>query len=152
MRETAFVLALLCATASLTQAQSDPDSDVPSKIVALEKAWNQAYKLGDRKALDGILDDQIVLINDDGSVQTKSEFLASVKKANSGSSSQDQQVAPESISVRVFGNTAVATGVFRAKGVGGGKPYVRRERFVDTWLLKNGKWVCVATNATPVLH
>jgi hypothetical protein len=29
---------------------------------------------------------------------------------------------------------------------------VRRERFVDTWVYKSGKWVCVATNATPVLH
>jgi ketosteroid isomerase-like protein len=68
------------------------------------------------------------------------------------SNSQEQQVAPESMSVRVFGNTAVATGVFRAKGVEGGKSYVRRERFVDTWIFKEGKWVCVATNAVPVLH
>jgi hypothetical protein len=29
---------------------------------------------------------------------------------------------------------------------------VRRERFVDTWIFKEGKWVCIATNATPVLH
>jgi hypothetical protein len=32
-------------------------------IIPLQKAWNQAYKLGDRQALDTILDDQIVLIN-----------------------------------------------------------------------------------------
>ena len=37
-------------------------------------------------------------------------------------------------------------------GVEKGKIYVRRERVVDTWIFKNGKWVCVATNATPVLH
>src|SRR6266849_4821701 len=88
------------------------------------------------------------VINDDGSVQTKAEFLASVTASNS----QEQQVAPESMSVRVFGNTAIATGVFRAKGGENGKPYVRRERFVDTWVYKGGKWVCVATDATPVLH
>ena len=45
-----------------------------------------------------------------------------------------------------------STGVFRAKGVEAGKPYVRRERFVDTWIYKGGNWVCVATNATPVLR
>ena len=56
------------------------------------------------------------------------------------------------MTVHVFGNTAISTGVFRAKGVEKGKSYVRRERFVDTWIFKNGKWVCVATNATPVLH
>jgi ketosteroid isomerase-like protein len=117
-------------------------------VIALEKAWNQAYKMGDARALDEILDDQIVLINDDGSVQTKTEFLKSVKKTDS----QEQQVAPESMKVHVFGNTAIATGVFRAKGVEDGKAYMRRERFVDTWVNKDGKWVCVATNATPVLH
>jgi hypothetical protein len=51
-----------------------------------------------------------VLINDDGTAQTKGEFLASVTKSNA----QQQQVAPESMSVQVFGNTAISTGVFRA--------------------------------------
>jgi ketosteroid isomerase-like protein len=148
MRMTGFLLVFVCVTALFVPAQNDTSSGVQSKIIALEKAWNQAYKLGDTRALDDILDDQIVLINDDGSVQSKAEFLASVQPAKS----QEQQVAPESMSVRVFGTTAIATGVFRAKGVEAGKPYVRRERFVDTWVNKGGKWVCVATNATPVLH
>jgi ketosteroid isomerase-like protein len=144
---TGFFLVFACATATFVLAQ-DADPGVQSKIIALEKAWNQAYKLGDVRALDTLLDDQIVLINDDGTVQTKTEFLAGVKP----SKSQEQQVAPESMSVHVFGNTAIATGVFRAKGVEGGKSYVRRERFVDTWVFVASKWVCVATNATPVTH
>jgi ketosteroid isomerase-like protein len=148
MRLIGFLSALVCAAALLVPAQDNTSAGVQSKIIALEKAWNQAYKLGDTRALDDILDDQVVLINDDGTVQTKAEFLASVKPAKS----QEQQVAPESITVHVFGSTAVATGVFRAKGVEAGKPYMRRERFVDTWVYKGGKWVCVATNATPVLH
>lgn len=146
-----FVLKLLVlllisffAVPALTLAQDD--SAVRGKIVALEKAWNQAYKAGDTRALGDLLDDNIVLINDDGSSQTKKEFLDSVKATNS----QEQQVAPESLTVHVFGNTAVATGVFRATGVDNGKHYSRRERFVDTWVLKNGRWVCVATNATPI--
>jgi ketosteroid isomerase-like protein len=150
MRLTGFLMAIVCATAALAPAQDDTNAAVRSKIIALEKAWNQAYKAGDTRALDSILDNEVVLINDDGSVQSKAEFLASVKSSNNNS--QEQQVSPESMSVHVFGNTAISTGVFRAKGVQGGKPYVRRERFVDTWLYKNGKWVCVATNATPILH
>ena len=148
MRMTGFLLVFVCATALFVPAQNDTSSGVQSKIIALEKAWNQAYKLGDTRALDDILDDQIVLINDDGSVQSKAEFLASVQPAKS----QEQQVAPESMNVRVFGNTVIATGVFRAKGVEAGKPYLRRERFVDTWVNKGSRWLCVATNATPVIH
>jgi ketosteroid isomerase-like protein len=150
MRLGACLMIVVCTTAVFVRAQDTSDSAVRSKIIALEKAWNQAYKAGDTRALDSILDNEIVLINDDGSVQSKVEFLASVKATNNNS--QEQQVSPESMSVHVFGNTAVATGVFRAKGVEGGKSYVRRERFVDTWIYKNGNWVCVATNATPVLH
>ena len=150
MRLSASLMIVVCTTTLLVRAQDTAESSVRSRIIALEKAWNQAYKAGDTRALDSILDNEIVLINDDGSVQSKAEFLASVKATNNNS--QEQQVSPESMSVHVFDNTAVATGVFRAKGVEGKKSYVRRERFVDTWVYKNGKWMCVATNATPVLH
>lgn len=150
MRLSALLMIVVCSTVLFVRAQDNSDSAVRSKIVALEKAWNQAYKAKDTRALDAILDNEIVLINDDGSTQSKAEFLASVKSSNNNS--QEQQVSPESMSVHVFGNTAIATGVFRAKGVEGGKSYVRRERFVDTWIYKNGNWVCVATNATPVVH
>lgn len=150
MRRIAFLMIVLCSTALFVRAQDSSDSAVRSNIIALEKAWNQAYKAGDIRALDSILNNEIVLINEDGSVQNKAEFLADVKATNNNS--QEQQVSPESMSVHVFGNAAVATGVFRAKGVEGGKSYVRRERFVDTWIYRNGAWVCVATNATPVLQ
>lgn len=141
-------LTFLCATAPYIVAQDTTDAATQTKIIALEKAWNQAYKIGDTRALDEILDKNIVLINDDGSVQTKAEFLASVHATNS----QEQQVSPETIHVRVYGDVAIASGVMRVKGTEGGKSYVRREQFVDTWLYKAGKWVCIATNATPVLH
>jgi ketosteroid isomerase-like protein len=143
---------ILCSLIGLalyatSTAQDTSDAGVQSKIVALEKAWNQAYKIGDAKALDELLDKSIVLINDDGSVQSKADFLASVHAANS----QEQQVAPESMKVHVFGNVAVASGVMRVKGVEGGKSYTRREQFVDTWIFKAGRWVCIATDATPIL-
>ena len=150
MKVSACLIIVVCMTALPVGAQDNSESAVRSKIIALEKAWNQAYKAGDIRALDSILDKEIVLINDDGSVQSKADFLGSIKAT--ANNSQEQQVSPESMSVHVFGNTAISTGVFRAKGVEGGKSYVRRERFVDTWLYKNGKWVCVASNATPVLH
>ena len=152
MKSASFLVVLLCATALVAPGQDTSDSATKSKIAALEGAWNQAYKSGDAKALDALLDNAIVLVNDDGSMQTKAEFLAGVKPSASQAGSQEQQVAPESMSVRVFGNTAIATGIFRAKGMEGKKSYVRRERFIDTWIYKDGRWTCVATDATPILH
>ena len=152
MKLAYMLVIIVSVTAADVFAQSDSDSAVRSKVIALEQLWNQAYKSGDTKALDSILDEAIVLVNDDGSVQSKAEFLASVKSSAPLSTAQQQQVSPESLSVRVFGDVAIATGVMRVKGFGAGKPYSRRERFVDTWLLKHGTWVCVGTEATPVLH
>jgi len=145
----ASLLLLISAFLVPVSAQDDPNSAVVSKIIAMEKAWNQAYKLRDTKAIEALLDDSMVLVNDDGSLQSKAVFLAGVRASKP---SDEEQVTPESIAVHVFGNVAVATGVFRAKGVEGGKPFVRRERFADTWVNKNGTWVCVSASATPVTH
>jgi ketosteroid isomerase-like protein len=148
MRFTALLTSVVCAASFVVLAQDDSDRATQSKIVALEKAWNQAYKFADRKALDQLLDDDLVLVNDDGSVQSKGEFLASIKKSNS----QEQQVTPESITVHIYGNAATATGVFRASGTDAGKHYIKRERFLDTWVYKDGKWRCATAAAITVLH
>jgi len=152
VKQACIVLLAVCAASVCARAQTDAEAATKSKIVALEQSWNQAYKSGDTKALDSILDDAIVLVNDDGSMQNKAEFLSSVKSSKAEPTAQQQQVAPEAFSVHVHGNVAIATGVMRVKGIEGGKSYTRRERFVDTWLLKNGTWVCIGTDATPVLR
>ncbi len=84
-----WILALACATAALIAAQDD-DATARAQVLGLEKTWNQAYKSGDTKALAAILDNSLVLVEDDGSLKTKSEFLATVK----ASTGNQEQVAP----------------------------------------------------------
>jgi ketosteroid isomerase-like protein len=144
----ALTVALLVSSTAVPASAQDHDAAARDQVLALEKAWNQAYKAGDTKALSSILDNSLVLVEDDGSLKTKSEFLASVKS----SSGNQEQVAPESLSVRVFGNTAIAIGVIMVKETKGGKSVGHRERFIDTWINKEGKWICIATDATPMLH
>ncbi|HLX85957.1 MAG TPA: nuclear transport factor 2 family protein [Terriglobales bacterium] len=144
---TLSVMALLCGTGSFVWAQNE-DATARAQVLALEKAWNQAYKAGDTKALSAILDNSLVLVEDDGSLKTKSEFLATVK----ASTGNEEQVAPESLTVRVFGNTAIAIGVIAVKATKSGKPVILRERFIDTWIYRNGSWICIATDATPMTH
>jgi ketosteroid isomerase-like protein len=141
------IVALFCACAVRMFAQED-EATARAQVLALEKAWNQAYKAGDTKALAGILDNSLVLVEDDGSLKTKSEFLSSIKKATVN----EEQVAPESLTVRIFGNTAIAIGVIAVKDSKAGKTVVHRERFIDTWINKNGSWICIATDATPIRH
>jgi ketosteroid isomerase-like protein len=141
------ILILLCAATAPAPAQEDEET-ARAQVLALEKAWNQAYKAADVKALSVILDNSLVLVEDDGSLKTKSEFLASIKAPTAN----QEQVAPESLTVRVFGNTAIAIGVIAVKETKAGKTILRRERFIDTWINRNGSWICIATDATPMTH
>jgi hypothetical protein len=52
------------------------------------------------------------------------------------------------MSARVYGDSAVVTGVYRVRGTDNGKTYLRRGRFTDTWISRNGTWVCVASQYT----
>ena len=61
MRQTGLLMAFVCVASLLAMGQDD--SSVQSKVIALEKAWNQAYKAGDIRALNSILDNEVVLIN-----------------------------------------------------------------------------------------
>jgi ketosteroid isomerase-like protein len=130
----------------LPAAAQQDEASARAQVLSLERLWNQAYKAGDVNALSALLDNSLVLVEDDGSLRTKSEFLASVKAA----SVNGEQVAPESLTVRVFGNTAIAIGVIAVKATQGSKSVVHRERFIDTWLNRNGSWICIGTDATPM--
>jgi ketosteroid isomerase-like protein len=43
------------------------------------------------------------------------------------------------------GDTVVVTGATREKGTEKGKPYAHQGRFTDTWIKKDGQWLCVAS-------
>ena len=59
------LLSLLCVGIFLSPLSAQDDSATFSKIVAMEKAWNQAFKFRDTKAIDVLLDDGVVLVNDE---------------------------------------------------------------------------------------
>jgi ketosteroid isomerase-like protein len=86
----------------------------------------------------------MISVDVDGSVSSKNEFLASIKSPDY----QPSQAVTEQTSVRVYGDSAVVVGILRVKGTDKGKLFVHRERFVDTWIKRNGGWQCVATTST----
>jgi ketosteroid isomerase-like protein len=138
VRTLIFVALLACAGTSSGFAPGDSESDARTKILALEHAWGQAYVSKDPKALERILDTAFVNVDSDGKLQSKTEVLAEVRISTA------LEFLTESMTVHLHGNTAIVTGIFLIKGVDRGKPYSQRERFVDTWLCRNGQWVSIA--------
>jgi len=43
------------------------------------------------------------------------------------------------------GDTVAVTGATREKGTEKGKPYAHQGRFTETWIKKDGQWLCVAS-------
>ena len=142
------VIILACLAGACAWAQDAGAASSRSNIVALENAWDQAQEHGDAKALDGILDNALSFVDFDGKILTKAEYLARVKSNNT----HMVQIVAEQMSVQMFGDTAIVIGSYRVKGEENGSPYLRRGRFVDTWVLIGGHWLCVAAATTPILH
>jgi len=139
----AAALSAVAALSAIAYAQSAV-SDEGGRVLGLEKAWNKAIEVKDTKALDQLLASTFVAVEIDGSVSTKSEFLAGIKAPEY----QPSQAVNEEMNIQVYGNSAVVVGIFRVKGMEKGKAYVHRERFIDTWIKQNQGWQCVASSAT----
>ena len=143
MRKLVMAGVLLLLGVALGAAHQNANSDEGGRVLALEKAWNRALEAKDTKALDMLLANTMVSIDIDGSMQSKSQFLASIKAPDY----QPSQAVTEQSTVQVYGDAAVVVGIFHVKGTDKGKPYAHRERFVDTWIKTNGAWQCVATTS-----
>ena len=115
-------------------------------IADMEQQWVAAAKMGNPDAVAPLLADNFTDLNSDGAMQDKSQTLAMIK----GSKWQVNEISD--VKVTSFGSTAIATGAWRGKGVGGdGKPVDAHERWVDTWMkMANGKWQCIASASAPM--
>ena len=133
----AFVL-IACAAAQTSQSEEG------AHVLALDNSWNRALETNDTKALDLLLADGFVSVDIDGSMQTKREFLASLKAPGY---QPPAQAVTEQSKVDVYGNSAIVNGIFRTQIGYKGKSVARRERFLDTWVKINNTWRCVASVA-----
>ena len=127
--------------------QDDQASDGTEKAVAaLEQQWLQSQKTNNPDLVAPLLADKFINTGSDGKVTSKSESLANAKATKYDS------VAYDNMKVIAFGDTAIATGDFKAKGTdASGKPLDVHERFTDTWVkMPSGKWQCVASHGSPV--
>ena len=119
-----------------------PQAEDASKIVAMENLWNQMQLNHDAAAMEKMLDDDFVLTDYDGTLQNKTQFLESIKDM----STKLTQEMSEGMKLHPHGNTVVITGATRDKGAQNGKPFAHNGRFTDTWMKKNGTWLCVASH------
>ena len=122
------------------------DEDPSSAVKALEKRWQKAIVNKDIETIDELLASDFVATSSTGDVGSKSTLLRLVRRDKNEYKSADAR----SMSVRMLGpRVAVVTGVATESGTTpNGKTFKNSRRFTDTWMLRNGKWQCVASQAT----
>jgi hypothetical protein len=133
----------LCAFAQTPTAVSYTGG---SKLLALERMWNQAQLSRDANAIATMIGDKFVNTEWDGEITDRGKFLADFA---------DPKFRPSimniaDLKVDMYSATAIVTGTYHTKGTDGTKPYEHFGRFTDTWVFQDGKWMCVASHTSLV--
>ena len=137
-----FVLMLIVGHAA---AQATAADSAVQAVTAAEKQWLKSQQTNNVELLAPLLADKVVETTEEGKVHAGKEAVLTAAKADTWSSAEYSD-----LQVTVFGDTAIATGTFAGKGTNAGKPVDARVRFTDTWVMTDGKWLCVATQDTPL--
>jgi ketosteroid isomerase-like protein len=111
----------------------------------IEDKWEASVMKHDQSVAQAYVADDFRGISSKGKVMKKSDLLAELKKdTDTYTSTKNSKV-----DVRVFGGQfAVATGVSTEEGKSkDGTAFKRSFRWTDSWVERNGKWQCVASQA-----
>jgi ketosteroid isomerase-like protein len=110
-------------------------------VTGAEHQWMKAQQTNNTELEAPLFADKIVETDHDGKVLSGKDAVLADAKTTIYSSMEYTD-----LKVTAFGDTAIATGTYSAKGTAAGKPFDLRGRFTDTWVMTNGKWLCVASH------
>jgi ketosteroid isomerase-like protein len=115
------------------------------EIRALETQWNEARARADIATLDRLLVDDWTVTHANGTTDTKAKYLADLR---SGARKFAGAVAVSDFVVRVYGDTAVASGSSDSTVTLNGQPQGGKLHFTRVYVKRNGAWKMIVTQAT----
>ena len=147
------LLPAICLLLLLSPA-ARPQSEPRPKDQGLSSAKVQVLNVLDRRiaamlkndfaALAALLDDALVYTHSSGRVETKAEFIDSLRSGKLKYVSANL----DDLRVRIYGSTALVTGHARMTVESGSQQRVLEIRFLDVYLRRNGRWRQVAWQST----
>ena len=115
-------------------------------VTKLEQEWFTIQQANDWAKLAKLISDDFVIVDSDGSLGNKESMVAGYKEEAPRVVSLKMQVL---VAHAVAANTVIASGLDDiATKDSGGSTMHRYERFIDTWVLRDGRWQCVAEQIT----
>jgi ketosteroid isomerase-like protein len=129
-----------------SSSTSSGTGHVEADLLKLEREWLDAYMKRDIAALERIEADDFNITYSNGESRTKAEELAHLKSNSDGAGTF--KLNTEDTKVRLFGDTAVLTGILIQQLTNNGKEMNVRARYTDVWVKRNGRWQVVAVQLT----
>jgi len=117
---------------------------VEEELLKLEKEFARAIVKNDAEAIRQFLADDWVIIDADGGIIEKARFLGVVE---SGALTHEMMESDD-VGVRIYGDSAVVSGLTRTKGKFMGQDFSTQERATDVFVMQNGRWQCVFSQLT----
>ena len=118
--------------------------EAEQELLTLEKAFAEAIVQNDLEDIGGLVTDDWIVIGPDGEIVDRARFFEVIK---SGALTHDMMES-EDFRVRVYGDSAVVTGLTRTKGKFMGQEFSTQERATDVFVKRDGRWQCVLTHLT----
>ena len=128
-----------------TSGTAGADTDA---LLAVEREWAEAVLGKDTAALSRILADDYTEVDPAGMARTKESVIADTKSGDV----VFESFTPSEVEPRVYGDTAVVTGVSVVKGSYKGEDISGKYRWTDTFVKRDGRWQAVASQATQVVE
>ena len=139
------ILTAACAFPVVARAQQRAQSD-QDILIRLERDWDTAYHNRDVMFIDNVLAKEFVATYAEGGRADRAKELALAAEFNQ---QIDSSVLDEFI-VRVYGDTAVVHMTQHLTGPSKGKPLTLTFRYIDIFVMREGRWQCVASQSTRV--
>ena len=134
------------AFAAVTEAAQRPVLSTQQILEKLERDWVDALKRNDADFVDTVLAPEFVSTFADGTRGDRAHELQEVKAFNQ----QVDEWEVGEFSVKVFNDAAVVWFTQRMVGPVQGKPTEIITRYMDVFVNRDGKWLCVASQSTKV--
>jgi ketosteroid isomerase-like protein len=118
--------------------------EAEEELLKLEKAFAEAIVKNDLEGIGRLVTDDWIIIDPNGEIVDRARFFEVIK---SGALTHDMMES-EDFRVRVYGDSAVVTGLTRTHGKFMEQEFSTQERATDVFVKRDGRWQCVLTHLT----
>ena len=145
-RETLLCLLAVVSAVQASGAQSQRVRSDQEILIQLEQDWDDAFHRKDVGFIENILTDEFIATYGDGTRGDKAKELALAATFNQ----EIESSTLDEFTVKVYGDTAVVWFTQHLIVSSQGRALALTYRYVDVFVVRGGRWQCVASQSTRV--